>query len=105
MFTELNDENFDQEVLSIQGLVMVDFWAVWCGPCRSLAPIVGEIADECADKVKVCKFDIESGTEIPSRFGIMAVPTILFFKNGEIVDKFTGVVPKSRLIAKIDSLQ
>lgn len=101
---ELNDSNFEAEVLQAEGLVMVDFWAVWCGPCRALTPIVEEIAGQYEGKVKVCKFDVESSTEIPATYGIRSIPTLLFFKNGELVDKSTGLVMKNKLAEKIDSL-
>lgn len=101
---ELNDNNFEAEVLKAEGLVMVDFWAVWCGPCRALAPIVEDIAKEFEGKIKVCKFDVENGTEVPASYGIRNIPTLLFFKNGEMVDKSTGLVMKNKLSEKVTSL-
>lgn len=104
MLKELNDNNFDDEVLKAEGLVMVDFWAVWCSPCRALAPIVEAAATEFDGKIKVCKFDVEGGTDIPARYGIRNIPTLLFFKNGELVDKSTGLIQKAALADKINSL-
>jgi len=101
---ELDDSNFKAEVLQAEGLVMVDFWAVWCGPCRALAPIVEEIATKYDSKLKVCKFDVENSTEIPAEYGIRSIPTLLFFKNGELVDKSTGLVNKNKLAEKIEAL-
>ena len=99
---ELNDNNFAEA--TAQGVVMVDFWAVWCGPCRALAPIVEEVAKEYEGRAVVAKFDIEKSTELPAQLGIRAIPTILFFKNGEIVDRTTGLVNKKALAEKLDSL-
>ncbi len=104
MLKELNDNNFDAEVLSAEGLVMVDFWAVWCSPCRALAPTVDAVAAEYDGKIKVAKFDVEGGTDIPARYGIRSIPTLLFFKNGELIDKSTGLIQKSALIEKIEQL-
>ena len=102
MIKELNDSNF-AEVTS-QGVVMVDFWAVWCGPCRALAPHVEAIAEEYEGRVVVGKLDIEASEKVVMELGIRAIPTIIFFKNGEIVDRTTGLVNKKVLAEKLDAL-
>ncbi|MCQ2202879.1 MAG: thioredoxin [Bacteroidales bacterium] len=104
MLKELNGSNFEEEVLKAEGLVMVDFWAVWCSPCRALSPIVESVATEMDSVVKVCKYDVESDADIPSRYGVMSIPALLFFKNGELVDKSIGLVSKAKLVEKINSL-
>ncbi|MBR6251063.1 MAG: thioredoxin [Bacteroidales bacterium] len=102
MIKELNDSNF-AEVTS-QGIVMVDFWAVWCGPCRALAPHVEAIAQEYEGRVVVGKLDIEASEKVAMDLGIRAIPTVVFFKNGEIVDRTTGLVNKKVLAEKLDAL-
>lgn len=101
MALEITDATFE-EVLKSDKLVMVDFWAEWCGPCRMVGPIVEELAVDYADKVVVGKVDVDNNDEITSKFGIRNIPTILFFKNGEIVDKQVGAAQKSVLVEKID---
>lgn len=104
MITELNDDNFDSEVIKANGLVLVDFWAVWCSPCRALAPIVEAAATEFEGKLKVCKYDVEGGTEVAANYGIRNIPTLLFFKDGQLVDKSTGLISKVVLAEKINGL-
>lgn len=94
---------WDNEVIKNEGLVLVDFWAVWCGPCRVLAPIVEDLAKEYAGKVKVVKVNTDENPDIASRYKILGIPTVMFFKNGEKADQVVGSVPKSQLKAKIDS--
>lgn len=94
---------WDTDVLGADGLVMVDFWAVWCGPCRMIAPTVEELAKEYAGKVKVVKLNTDENPDIASRYKIMGIPTVMFFKNGEKVDQVVGAVPKSQLKGKIDT--
>ncbi len=101
---EVTTSTWDQEVLNAKGLVMVDFWAVWCGPCRMIAPTVEEIAKEYAGKLKVCKLNTDENPDIASRYKIMGIPTLMFFKDGEKVDQIVGAVPKPQLKAKIDQL-
>lgn len=101
---ELNDNNFENEVLQFQGIVLVDFWAVWCAPCRALSPLVDEIEHDYSGKIKVCKLDIEACKTVPVNYGIRTIPTILFFKNGQIADKTIGSIPKTILASKIDAL-
>ncbi len=91
------------EMLQDDKLVIVDFWAVWCGPCRMLSPIVDEIAEEMADKVTVVKCNVDDCEDIAMQYRIMSIPTLIFFKNGEIVDKTVGAMPKSALVEKINA--
>lgn len=95
---------WEQEVLKSQTPVMVDFWAVWCGPCRMIAPTVEELAGEYAGKVKVVKLNTDENPDIASRYKIMGIPTIMFFKAGEKVDQVVGAVPKPQLKSKLDAL-
>ena len=95
---EITDQNFEQEVNGQQGLSMVDFWATWCGPCRLVAPIVEKLAEDYAGQgLRVGKLDVDSNPQTASRFGVRSIPTILFFKNGELVDKVIGAVPRPQL--------
>jgi thioredoxin 1 len=91
------------DMLQDDKLVIVDFWAVWCGPCRMLSPIVDEIAEEMADKVTVVKCNVDDCEDIAMQYRIMSIPTLIFFKNGEIVDKTVGAMPKSALVEKINA--
>ena len=104
MATAVTDSNFEELVLKSDKPVLLDFWAEWCGPCRMIAPLVEQIADEYGARALVGKVDVDSNPEVASRFGIRNIPTILFFKNGEVVDKQVGAVPKSALVAKLESL-
>jgi len=101
---ELTSATWDNEVLQTSGLVMVDFWAVWCGPCRMIAPTIEELAKEYTGKLKVGKLNTDENSEIASRYKIMGIPTVMFFKDGQKVDQIVGAVPKPQLKAKIDSL-
>jgi len=104
MALELTDSNFDELVLKSDKPVLVDFWAEWCGPCRMVAPIVTEIATEYDGKAVVGKLDVDSNPGVATRYGIRNIPTILFFKDGEVADKQVGAVPKSVLTTKIENL-
>ena len=98
---EFTDENFEQEVLNSQTPVLVDFWAEWCMPCRMLAPTIDELAKEFAGKVKIGKVDTDSNRDVSMKFGISAIPTIILFKQGQIVRKFVGVTPKKEFVAEL----
>jgi thioredoxin 1 len=93
---QLTDGNFSQEVLQSSIPVLVDFWAPWCGPCRALAPTIEEISKEYEGKVKVCKLNTDESPETAGGFGINSIPTVLIFKNGQVVDRLIGVNPKKK---------
>ena len=101
---EVTTATWEKEVLNDAGLVMIDFWAVWCGACRMIAPTVEELAKEYAGKVKVVKLNTDENPEIASRYKIMGIPTLMFFKAGQKVDQIVGAVPKPQLKAKLDAL-
>jgi len=96
--------DFDKEVLQSDVPVLVDFWAVWCGPCRMVAPHVDAVAEEFAGKAKVFKVDTDAEGEIASRYGIMSIPTLLFFKGGKVADQIVGAVPKSEIVSRLNRL-
>ena len=100
----VNDSNFEQEVLKHNGPVMVDFWATWCGPCRMLGPVVEELAKEYEGKVKVCKLNTDEGPDVSTKYRITSIPTIIFFKNGEVVAQTVGLQSKAALQEKLDAL-
>ena len=99
----INDANF-QEVISGGQPVMVDFWATWCGPCRMISPIVDEISTEYEGKVVVAKCNVDECSEAPMKYGIRNIPTLLFFKGGELVDRSVGAVSKKDIVAKLEKL-
>lgn len=103
MAFEIKDDNFEALLNDSKPLV-VDFWATWCGPCKQIAPIVEELAAEYEGKVVIGKCDVDENNDLPARFGIRNIPTILFIKNGEVVDKQVGAAQKNVLKAKIDAL-
>ncbi len=97
----ITDANFASEIEETSGLALVDFWAVWCGPCRMVAPIVEQLASEYAGQLKVGKLDVDSNYQTATRFNIRSIPSILFFKDGQVVDQIVGAVPKPVLERKI----
>jgi thioredoxin 1 len=93
----LQDSTFDKEVLKSDVPVLVDFWAVWCGPCKAIAPAVDELATQYKGKVKVAKMDVDEHQQVPQQYGIRSIPTLLLFKGGRVVDTIVGAVPKAKL--------
>jgi len=93
----LQDATFDKEVLKSDIPVLVDFWAVWCGPCKAIAPTVEDLAKQYRGKVKVAKLDVDAHQQVPQQYGIRSIPTILLFKGGRVVDTIVGAVPRSKL--------
>lgn len=104
MAQKVSDSNF-ATVIAENHAVMVDFWATWCGPCRMIAPIVDELSEEYAGKVFIGKCDVDDNTDAPMKYSIRNIPTLLFFKDGELVDRLVGAVSKAEIAAKLDSIQ
>ena len=100
--TELSSNSFEQEVLKSDQPVLVDFWAPWCGPCRMIGPVVEELAGENADSLKVAKINIDDAQDIATTYGVSSIPTLMIFKNGDVIDRFVGVQPKNRLQEAVD---
>lgn len=95
MAITITGENFDSEVLSGSMPVLVDFWAVWCGPCKMLTPVVDELHAEYEGKAKICKINVDESQELAAKYNVMSIPTVIIFKNGKIAEQFIGVQPKS----------
>jgi thioredoxin 1 len=100
-YVEVTDANFEEEVLKSDIPVLVDYWAVWCAPCRMIAPLVEEISEEKDGIIKVAKMDVDSNQATATKFGIRSIPTLMIFKNGEVVDQIIGAVPKSMIEEKL----
>jgi len=98
----LTKDNFEQEVLNYDGVIMVDFWAPWCGPCRAVGPIIDELANEYDGKVKVAKINIDDEGEVAAQFRVMSIPTIMLFKKGEVVERVVGARTKKEFAALMD---
>lgn len=98
----LTDENFKKEVLESKSPFLVDFWATWCGPCRKVGPVVEELAVEFKGKIKIGKLNIDDGPKIASAYGVMSIPTLMFFKDGKIIEQIVGAVSKSELKTKLE---
>jgi thioredoxin 1 len=100
----LTEANFDEAISRESGLMMVDFWAEWCGPCRAIAPVLEELARESAGKVTLAKVNVDENAGLAARYGIRSIPTILFVKGGKVADQVIGAVPRAKLQAKLDAL-
>jgi len=101
---EINDGNFEAEVIKSDKPVLVDFWAPWCGPCKAISPLVEDLANTFGDKIKFAKCNVDNSPVTPGKFGIKAIPTLIFFKAGDVVDQITGMVAKSKLEEAINKL-
>jgi thioredoxin 1 len=100
--TDVTDNNFQAEVLESDKPVLVDFWAPWCGPCRVIAPSLEEIADEQADSLRIVKLNVDENQQTAARYGVMSIPTLLVFKNGEVAHTIVGALPKKRLVQELE---
>src|SRR5262245_36605429 len=99
--TEVTDDSFESEIEKHSGLAVVDFWATWCGPCRTIAPVLEQLAVEHQRKLKVAKLDVDTNIRTSTRFNVRSIPLLLFFKDGKVVDQIVGAVPKNQIEAKI----
>jgi thioredoxin 1 len=101
---DLNESNFDREVMQSDKPVIVDFWAEWCGPCKMIAPLLDEIAKEKGDGVKVAKVNVDENQSLSFKYNIRAIPSLIFFKNGQVRDQVTGMTSKKDLLSRIEAL-
>jgi len=104
MAIEVNDNDFQSEVLDSNIPVLVDFWAPWCGPCRMVTPILEKLSGEYAGRVKICKVNVDHAPQIAGKYGIRAIPTLMIFKGGEMVEQIIGVQPREAIAAKLDAV-
>ena len=100
----LTEKNFDETLASTEGVLMVDFWAEWCGPCRAIAPVLDDLAKESAGRVSLAKVNVDENPALAARFGIRSIPTILLVRAGAVVDQVVGAVPKAQLKKKLDAV-
>ena len=103
MVTDVTDQNFEQEIIKSTLPVLVDLWAPWCGPCRMVAPVVEQLAEEYSGRFKFCRLNVDESPQTAAKYGVMAIPTLIFFKGGAAVDTVVGAVPKQALQPKIDA--
>jgi len=99
---QVTDGDFEQQILQSDKPALVDFWAAWCGPCRTVGPFIEELAGEYAGKIKVAKLNVEENKETPTKYGIRGIPTLILFKDGKVVDQIVGAVPKARIKELLD---
>jgi thioredoxin 1 len=104
MAKQLTPQEFQSEVLDSKELVLVDFFATWCGPCKMMAPVIDQLSEEMDGKAKIFKIDVDEARDLAAKYRIMSVPTLMFFKNGEVADQIMGAVPKDKLVDKINAL-
>jgi thioredoxin 1 len=97
----VSDESFEADVLQSEKPVLVDFWADWCGPCRMIAPSVSAMAEDYEEVLKVAKLDVDENPAVPGRYGIVGIPTLMLFKDGQVVERITGALPKDRIVAQV----
>ncbi len=100
----VTDADFDQQILKSEVPVLVDFWAAWCGPCRTVGPVVEELAGEYKDKVKVAKLNVDDNKQTPSKYGVKGIPTLMLFKNGKVIDQIVGAVQKNKIKDMLDKV-
>ena len=100
----VTDSSFDEEILQSDQPVLVDFWAPWCGPCKSIAPVLEQIAEEFAEDMKIAKMNVDDNPETPTQYNVKGIPNIVFFKNGEVVEQIVGAVPKEHLVDAINKI-
>ena len=103
LIVTVTDANFGTEVLEESLPVLVDFWAEWCGPCRMISPLVDEVAEQYRSRIKVCKVNVDDAAEVAKNYGVMSIPTLAIFKDGAVVDKLVGAVPKTSIVSKIEA--
>ena len=103
-YITLTDDNFQSEVLEADQPVLVDFWAAWCGPCRMIAPAIEELAGDFEGRAKVAKMDVDASQQVPMQYNVRSIPTLLFFKDGQVVDQLVGAVNKKVLAEKLETL-
>jgi len=99
---EVSDTSFDEEVLQSDTPVLIDFWAPWCGPCKTIAPVVEELAAQYAGRLKVVKMNVDDNPQTPSRYGVRGIPNLILFKGGQVADQIVGAVPKQQLVKAVD---